>query len=203
MRVWFSTNAPTNGAWPGRKAISPLPRIRVMTCVASPVKSTFSGDTTLTGTFASLISGGTLLQALRLGEHLLDATDVQERLLGYFIQLPADDRLEALDCLGDGNGFAADTREHLGHVERLAEETLHLASTRDRESVLFGELVETEDGDDVLELLVPLQDLLNPSGDGIVALADDLRRQDRGGGGQRINGGIDAERGDLAAELGG
>src|SRR3954452_23737175 len=103
MRVWFSTKAPTNGAWPGRKAISPLPRIRVMTCVASPVKRTFSGETTLTVIVASLMSGGALLQALRLGEHLLDPTDVQERLLRHLVQLAADDRFEALHGLRHRN----------------------------------------------------------------------------------------------------
>ena len=48
MRVWFSMSAPRNGAWPGRNAISPPPRVRVMTCVASPEKMTFSGDTSST-----------------------------------------------------------------------------------------------------------------------------------------------------------
>src|SRR3954469_18342809 len=100
-----------------------------MTCVASPVKRTFSGETTLTVIVASLMSGGALLQALRLGEHLLDTTDVQERLLGDLVQLAADDRLEAVDCLRHRNGLAADTREHFGDVERLTEEALHLAST--------------------------------------------------------------------------
>src|SRR5687768_11451904 len=98
MRVWFSTNAPRNAACPGRNAISPVSMQRVMTCVASPVKRTFSGETRLT-VIVLAMSGRALLQRLRLGEHLLHTTDVEERLLGHFVELALDDRLEALDGL--------------------------------------------------------------------------------------------------------
>src|SRR5690606_34285009 len=42
-----------------------------------------------------------------------------------------------------------------------------------------------------------------PAGHVVVALADDLGREDRGGGGQRVDGGVDAERRDVAGQLGG
>src|SRR3712207_8180922 len=42
----------------------------------------------------------------------------------------------------------------------------------DRDLVLFTELVDAEDGDDVLQLLVPLEDLLHRLGDLVVLLPD-------------------------------
>ena len=87
--------------------------------------------------------------------------------------------------------------------ERLGQEALDLAGPRHRDAVLLGELVETEDGDDVLQLLVALEHLLHPAGAVVVALAHDLRRQDVRRRRQRVDRRVDAERGDLAGELGG
>ena len=39
-------------------------------------------------------------ERLGLGQHLLDAADVEERLLGHVVEVAAEDRLEALDGLG-------------------------------------------------------------------------------------------------------
>ena len=69
--------------------------------------------------------------------------------------------------------------------------------------VLLGELVDTEDRDDVLELLVALQDLLDPDRAVVVVLADVPRVEDPRGRRQRVDGRVDAQRGDLARELGG
>ena len=51
-------------------------------------------------------------------------------------------------------------RERLGDEERLREEALDLPRALNDELVLVGELLHPKDGDDVLELLVALQDLL-------------------------------------------
>ena len=84
--------------------MSPPPRVRVMTCVASSENRTCSGDTTSTRIVAPP-SAGLLLQLLGLGQHLLDAADVEERLLGHVVEVAADDGLEALDGLGDRHGL--------------------------------------------------------------------------------------------------
>ena len=60
-------------------------------------------------------------------------------------------------------------------MEGLRQEALDLAGARDGQLVLFRELVHAEDGDDVLQLLVALQDLLHLAGDVVVLLADDRR----------------------------
>ncbi len=68
--------------------------------------------------------------------------------------LAFDDLLEAADRVSDLYVGAGDAGEYLGYVEGLREEALGLAGAGYGDLVLFGELVDAEDGDDVLE--VPL-----------------------------------------------
>ena len=51
--------------------------------------------------------------------------------------------------------------ELLGHVERLRKEPLDLARARHRQLVLVGKLVDAQNGDDVLQVLVALQNALH------------------------------------------
>ena len=73
-----------------------------------------------------------------------------------------------------------------------------------RSFILVAQLLHTEDGDDVLQLLrILLQRLLHAAGDAVVLLADDVRLKDTRGGGERIDRGVDALLGYLTAENGG
>ena len=65
---------------------------------------------------------------------------------------------------------------------------------------LPGEPVKTEDGDDVLQLLVLLEHRLHAARDLVVLLPDDVRVEDTRGGVERVDGGVDAELGDLTRE---
>ena len=114
--------------------------------------------------------------------------------------LALEDLLEAADRVGDRDlpSFAAG--EDLRGAERLTEEALDLARAEDGLLVFGGELVHPEDGDDVLQILEPLEHLLDPPGDVVVFLADDLRCERARRRRQRIDGGIDAELGDRALE---
>jgi hypothetical protein len=55
--------------------------------------------------------------------------------------------------------------ELFGHVEGLGEEALDLAGAGHGQAVFFGQFVHAQDGDDVLQFLVALQDLLHAAGD--------------------------------------
>ena len=88
-------------------------------------------------------------------------------------------------------------------LERLGEESLDLPSPGDGELVLLGQLVHAENGDDVLQGLVVLQDLLHASGYPVVLLADDVGIHDPGGGVQRVHGRVDAQLGDGSRQHGG
>ena len=50
--------------------------------------------------------------------------------------------------------------------------------------ILVTQLFHTEDGDDILQLLILLQRLLHAAGDAVVLLADDVRLKDTRGGGE-------------------
>src|SRR5581483_11547424 len=79
--------------------------------------------------------------------HLFDAALQEECLLGNVVVLAVDDLLEAANGVSHLHILAGDTGELLGHVEGLREEALDLARARDRELLVFTELVDTENGD--------------------------------------------------------
>src|SRR6185437_3976082 len=178
-----------SGVWPSRMVRSPS-ELRSTRPLAGTSRSCCSGVTTRTSKTPSAMSA-LALQLPGLLQHRLGAADVQEGLLGGVVEVAVDQGLEGLDGLGDGDGDALQAGEDLADVERLGQETLDLPGPGHGDPVLLGELVETEDGDDVLELLVPLEDPL------------DLAGEDVGGGGQRVDGRVDAEGGDLPGQLGG
>ena len=132
--------------------------------------------------------------------HILDGTDVKERTLRILIHLTIDDRLEALDGISERYISARDTGELLTDEERLAQEVTDLTCTVYGHLILLGQLFHTEDGDDILQLLVLLEDLQYTLCCIIVLLTDDLLGQDSGGALQRIDGRVDALLYDLTGQ---
>ena len=140
---------------------------------------------------------------LGLLDHILDGALQVERLLRKIVVLAFGDFLEAADGVGELDVLALEAGELLGHVERLREELLDLAGARDGQLVFVGKLVDTENRDDVLQILVALQNPLHLLGAVVVLLADDARIENARGGRQRIDGRVDAEFGDGARKVGG
>ena len=115
----------------------------------------------------SAIDGHSALscERLGLGQHALDAADVEERLLGHVVELAVDQRLERLRPSPRPARRCPCRPVNTSPTKNgWRQEPLDLAGPGHRHPVLLGELVETEDGDDVLELLVALQHLLHPPG---------------------------------------
>jgi hypothetical protein len=83
-----------------------------------------------------------------------------------------------------GDELSGLSREDLGHEEGLGEESLDLSGSVDDESVFGGEIVHTQNGNDVLEGLVVLQKLLGGSCDVVVLLSDDVGESIFDDGGQ-------------------
>ena len=75
-----------------------------------------------------------------------------------------------------------------------------LAGAVDGELLVLGKLVHAQDGDDVLQVLVLLQDLLHADRHAVVLLADDFRVEGARGGLERVDRGVDAELGDGARQ---
>src|SRR5207253_3102590 len=77
--------------------------------------------------------------------------------------------------------------------ERLRQELLNLARTRHRQLVVFRQLVDAENRDDVLQVLVALQNLLYLARDVVVLVAENTRVENARRGRERIDRRIDAQ----------
>src|SRR5690606_29065214 len=84
----------------------------------------------------------------------------------------------------------------------LRQELLDAARAIDRDLVFFRQFVDTEDRDDLLELLVLLQDRLDARGHAVVVLAQVTGVHDAARGGERVDRGVETARRDLTAQLG-
>src|SRR5258708_24995094 len=100
-------------------------------------------------------------ELLALSDRLFDGADHVEGLLRQMMVLAFAKPAETLDGVGEVDELARRAGEDFGNMERLRQEALDLARARHRDLVLFRELVHAENGDDVLQRLVALQDLLN------------------------------------------
>src|ERR671916_777729 len=140
-------------------------------------------------------------QAPGLLDGLIYVAHEVEGLLGQLVVPTLDDLLERADRVLQLDELALEAGELLGDEERLREEALDSARPPDDDLVLLGELVDAENGDNVLELLVALQDVLDLLGDLVVLVADDRGVEDRGRGGQRVNRRVDALLGEVTREL--
>mmetsp|Transcript_2504 Transcript_2504/g.7899 ORF Transcript_2504/g.7899 Transcript_2504/m.7899 type:complete len:228 (+) Transcript_2504:208-891(+) len=139
-------------------------------------------------------------ELLRLLGRLLDRADHVERHLRQVVVLALEQALEAAERVGEGDKLARRAREDLGDVERLREEALDLARARHRHLVVLGQLIHAKDGDDVLQRLVVLQDLLHAARRVVVLLPDDARVEDARRRVERVDSRVDAELGDAARE---
>src|SRR5690606_34381039 len=148
------------GAWPSSTPNSPsVPGTTTMW--------TSSERTRRAGVTSSkwrAIGSGFLGQLLGLLDRFLDAADHVECGFRKVVVLAVDHGLERRHGVFDLHELARDVGEHLGDVERLAEEALDLARAGDDQLILFRQLVHAEDGDDVLQRLVALQRLLDAAG---------------------------------------
>jgi hypothetical protein len=70
--------------------------------------------------------------------------------------------------------------EELGDEERLRQESLNLARSVHHQTVLFGQLIQAKDGDDILQLVIPLQLCLDSLGSVVVLFTYDPGLKHRG-----------------------
>src|SRR2546421_2604704 len=94
---------------------------------------------------------------LRAFAHVFDCALEEEGLFGQVVAFAVNDLAEAANGVFDLDVSAFEARELRGDEEWLREEALNFARPRDDQFVFFRQLVEAEDGDDVLQLFVALQ----------------------------------------------
>src|SRR3954463_2144571 len=196
--TWPLASTDITGVWSAMMPISPS-CVRQFTTVASPDQTSRSAATRDTCIVFAISEA--LLDLVPLAIDVVQTAAHEERLLRHVVVLAVGDLVERLDGLGDRDRRTLEAGELLGDVGVLRQEALDTARTADDDLVLLGQLVHTEDRDDVLELLVALEDLLDPDRAVVVLLADVLGIEDPRGRGQRVHRRVDAERGDLARQL--
>ncbi len=108
--------------------------------------------------------------------------------------------LEAGNRILQGDIFAGGAGEHFRNVERLGQEALDFPRAGHRLLVFFGQFIHTENGDDVLQFLVALQNRLHATGHVVVFLADHQGVELAAGGVQRIYRGVNTLGGDVARQ---
>ena len=99
-------------------------------------------------------------QFLTFLDSFVDCSDVQERLFGKIIDLAVENHIETANAFLDGDHYSRYARKLFGYGEGLAQEALNASCAVHRLPVFVGEFVHSEDGNDVLQLFVFLQNLL-------------------------------------------
>ena len=80
------------------------------------------------------------------------------------------------------------------HLHNLIlHESLHLSGARHKQLIVFTQFVYAQNGDDVLQFLITLKNLLHVAGNRVVFLAHNLRVQNAGGRFQRVHGRINTQ----------
>src|SRR5664279_3771810 len=139
-----------------------------------------SGVTTISfidsGSIFSLYPPETSLNArlhlLGLLVNFIDRADHVERLLGDIVVLAFYDFLEAADGVRDLDVLSFEAGKLCCDVHRLREEFLDAARARHGPLVFVRKLFDTENGDNVLQILVALQNGFHGTRNGIVFLSN-------------------------------
>mmetsp|Transcript_1101 Transcript_1101/g.2189 ORF Transcript_1101/g.2189 Transcript_1101/m.2189 type:complete len:518 (+) Transcript_1101:218-1771(+) len=145
---------------------------------------------------AAVGSGSVGCHLFGFGDHVVDTANHVERTFGQVIVFTGNHRLEGRDGVFQLHLDAVGTGEDFRHVEGLRKETLDLAGTGHDQFVLFREFVHAENGDDVLQRLVALEDTLDVTGHLVVLFTNDGRIHQARGAVERVHGRVDAKLGD-------
>ncbi len=78
--------------------------------------------------------------------------------------------------------------EFLGDKHGLAQEALDLTSASNQQFLVFAQLINTQDGNDVLQILVGLENLLDFAGGTVMLFTDNIGGEGTAGGGKRVDG---------------
>lgn len=113
-----------------------------------------------------------------IGDYLINIAFVEEVFLWDVVEFTCDDHLESFHCIFTFDVDTWSPGELLSDKEWLREKSLDFTSTSNSDFIIFSELIHTEDGDDILEFFVSLEDFLDLTSDGIVIFTDDTRRED-------------------------
>lgn len=141
----------------------------------------------------SVSTFGALSQVSSLLEGLLKVTGHIEGSFWVFITLSVDQGLESSNRLLQGDELSWSGSEDFTHEEWLRQELLDLSGSGDGQLIFDGQFIHTQDGNDILEGLVVLEDLLDSSGGLVVLLTDNVGVQHLGSRIQWVDGWVDTQ----------
>jgi hypothetical protein len=118
------------------------------------------------------------IQGLGSFEHLVDGALHIEGLFGKFVVFAIHNLAEAADRVSQLDVLAGAASELLSDVEGLGKEALEAAGAPNGLFVVVTELVDAENGDDVLKVFIALEDQFDALGSVVVLVADDARIED-------------------------
>jgi hypothetical protein len=133
-------------------------------------------------------------------EGFLEVTHHVERGFGIVITSSLKELAESFDGLVKFTELSGVGGEDLRHEERLGEELLHLTCSSDSQLIFFGKIVHTENGDNILERLVVLEEFLDSTGGLVMNVSEDEGIEHSGGRIEGIDSGVDTEFGKGSGE---
>ena len=125
--------------------------------------------------------------------HFIDTAFHEESPFILRIIFPIQDFSKPADRFRKRHIFARCTGKGFGDRERLREEPLDLASSLDKLFIFVRKLFNAEDGDNILQVFIALQDATSFIRHAVVFLADYLWCQCGRARLKRINGWIDTQ----------
>src|SRR4029077_8569514 len=120
-------------------------------------------------------------------DDLINAAFHVKRLLRNVIVLAFQHLAEAAHRVCNLHIASLQAGKLLGNVKRLREELLNFARARHDYFLVFAEFIDTQNGNDVLQVIISLQNFLYALGHIVVLLPDDSGIENARGGSQRIN----------------
>jgi len=126
-------------------------------------------------------------------EGFLEGTSHVEGSLGVVVTGTLEELTESVDGVLELHELSGLAREDLGHMERLGEETLNLSGTGNGHLILFGKIVHTENGNNILKRSVVLEELLDTTSNVVMNLTNNGGVEHTGGGIEGIDSGVDTE----------
>ena len=108
---------------------------------------------------------------------------------------------EAADRVFQRRDLARLAGEHFGDQERLRKEAFDAPCSVDHQLILFAQFIHAQDGDNILQVFVALQNLLHLTRSRIVILTDHDRIEDAGGRVERVHRRVDPQLGNLPQYL--
>ena len=87
---------------------------------------------------------------MNLCQYIINASGIQEVALRNIIMLTVQDLTESTDGLADRYIFSFQTGELSCHEERLGQESLILRARDTTSFVFLGQIIHTEDGNNIL-----------------------------------------------------